>query len=273
MEKIYIILTIILIIIIISIIYSHINIDITKYEIKNKKIDKDLTIIFLSDLHNRNITKKIVDIIKNIKVDIILFGGDMINDNNSENKNFLKLYNKLKNNTIYYTFGNHEERLEDIERKEYLKKLSKTNINLLNNSKINISKNITILGLDSELLRYMKFGRKGLDKEYITNKLGTINTDKYNILLAHNPLEFNSYVDYNADLVLSGHIHGGLIRIPFIKGLLSPDISFFPKYDSGEYNSKNTKMIVSRGLGYSKRIPFRVFNPAEVVIINLKKEI
>ena len=93
MEKIYIILTIVLIIIIISIIYSHINIDIAKYEIKNKKIDKDLTIIFLSDLHNRNITKKIVDIIKNIKVDIILFGGDMINDDNSENKNFLKLYN------------------------------------------------------------------------------------------------------------------------------------------------------------------------------------
>ena len=272
MEKIYIILTIILIIIIISIIYSHININITKYEIKNKKIDKDLTIIFLSDLHNRNITKKIVDIIKNIKVDIILFGGDMINDDNSENKNFLKLYNELKNNTIYYTFGNHEERLEDIERKEYLKKLSKTNINLLNNSKINISKNITILGLDSELLRYMKFGRKGLNKEYITNKLGTINTDKYNILLAHNPLEFASYVQTKADLVLSGHVHGGLARLPFHIPLLSPDYTFLPKYSEGMYKKNNTTMIVSRGLGFSQRIAFRVNNPPEIIIVNLIKE-
>ena len=273
MEVVCIIITILLILIIISIIHSHINIDITKYVIRNKKIDKDLTIVFLSDLHNRKITEKIVEIIKNIKPDIVLFGGDMINDDKSKNLNFYKLSDKLKDETIYYTFGNHEERLDEIERKDYLNKLSKTNINLLNNTSKNISKSITLIGLDSEITRYLKFGKKGLNKEYIVNKLGNLNQDKYNILLAHNPLEFKSYVEYNADLVLSGHIHGGLARIPYVKGILSPDISFFPKYDSGEYNSKNTKMIVSRGLGYSKRIPFRIFNPAEVVIINLKKEI
>ena len=91
-------------------------------------------------------------------------------------------------------------------------------------------------------------------------------------MIAHNPLEFSSYVDSNVDLVLSGHVHGGLARIPLIGGILSPDYTFFPKYDSGMYIKKRTRMIVSRGIGYSKRIPFRIFNPGEIVIISLMKD-
>ncbi len=274
MEKIYIIiLTILLITIIISIIYSHININISNYIIKDKRIDKDLVIVFLSDLHNRNLSNKLLSIIDNIKPDIILLGGDMVNDDRDDDNHFFELYHKLKGYKIYYTFGNHEERM-NIEDKELLfKKLKKTNISLLNNKTEKLTNNISLLGLDNEIETYLKFGKKGLSESYIVDKLGKIDTKKYNILIAHNPLEFDSYVKYNASLVLSGHIHGGLARIPGFKGILSPDVTLFPKHDSGQYNSKNTKMIVSRGLGYSKRIPFRIFNPAEVVVINLKRNL
>ena len=85
-------------------------------------------------------------------------------------------------------------------------------------------------------------------------------------------MEFDSYVDTKADLVLSGHVHGGLIILPLIGALFSPDYTFFPKYYKDSYTKDNTKMIVSRGLGYSARIPIRINNPGEVVIINLMKE-
>lgn len=271
---IYIIITIILIIIIsISIIHSHININISKYIIKDKRIDKNIKIIFLSDLHNRNILNKIVNIINIIKPDIILFGGDMINESKDEQHRLFELYSKLKEYSIYYTFGNHEEKLNLEDKELFNRILERTNITLLNNSSEKLSKNITLLGLDPDIDAYLKFGKKGLNEKYIVERLGKIDQKKYTILLAHNPLEFDSYVKYGPSLVLSGHIHGGLARISKRKGLLSPNYTLFPKYVSGEYNSKNTKMIVSRGLGYSKRIPFRIFNPAEIVVINLEKEL
>ena len=271
METIYIIIVLIILIIGISIIYSHIKIDISIYNIYNiynNKIDKDIKIIYLSDLHNRDIINKLINIINNIKPDIIIFGGDMINEYIKETNNFYKLIELLDNKNIYYTFGNHEEQLIDNEKKEYLDIINKSNIYLLNNKYIDLSKNIKLYGLNNGIETYLKFKKTGLTKEYIQKKLGSFDNKHFNILIAHNPLEFSSYVDTNADLVLSGHVHGGVIR-----GLLSPDYSFFPKYYSGMYKKNNTKMIVSRGLGYSKRIPFRLFNPAEVVVINIKTKV
>ena len=61
-------------------------------------------------------------------------------------------------------------------------------------------------------------------------------------MLAHNPLEFNTYTKTQADLVLSGHIHGGIVVLPFLGGLLSPNIKFFPKYFAGGYKKDNTLM-------------------------------
>ena len=96
-----------------------------------------------------------------------------------------------------------------------------------------------------------------------------IDKDKFNILLSHNPLYFETYEKWGADLIFSGHIHGGLINIPFIGGLLSPERKLFPKYSGGDYNINDSKMIVSRGLGYST-INLRVFNNPEICVVELK---
>ena len=87
-------------------------------------------------------------------------------------------------------------------------------------------------------------------------------------MLSHRPELFDVYVKYNIDLVLTGHAHGGQIRIPFVGGLVAPNQGWFPEHDSGSFHDKKTTMIVSRGIGNSI-IPFRVNNRPELVVIEL----
>ena len=88
-----------------------------------------------------------------------------------------------------------------------------------------------------------------------------------NILLAHNPKYADSYFEWGADVILSGHVHGGVMRLGE-KAVISPDIQLFPKYGYGKINRGNQTMIVSSGIG-EHTIPFRIFNPRELVVIDL----
>ena len=272
MMSFYIVIILVLIIFLISIVYCFKHIDVEEFNIKDKRIDKDIKIVFLSDLHNRNIALKISNIINEIKPDIIICGGDMINESLNKTNHFFELIEYIKDYKVFYTYGNHEEVLSEDDYKDYTNIVSNKPIILLNNRSAVITSNIHLHGLDNDIETYKKFGKLMLNKEYIDHRLSQIDKNKYNILVAHNPLEFKSYVDSEYDLVLSGHVHGGVIGIPFVGGLLSPDYTLFPKYYDGMYSKNGTKMIVSRGLGFSERIPFRLFCSPHVVVINLKRQ-
>ena len=97
-----------------------------------------------------------------------------------------------------------------------------------------------------------------------------VNNEDFNILLSHSPFDFEVFAKWGADLTLSGHVHGGLIRLPFIGGLISPERGLFPKYSEGEYSIDDSKMIVSRGLGGSSGINLRIFNNPEICVVTLK---
>ena len=88
------------------------------------------------------------------------------------------------------------------------------------------------------------------------------------VVLAHEPQYIQDYADAKADLVLSGHAHGGQVRVPFVGGVVAPDQGFFPQYTSGEHICDKTEMIISRGLGNSI-IPLRLFNYPEIVCVEL----
>ena len=90
-----------------------------------------------------------------------------------------------------------------------------------------------------------------------------------NVVLSHRPSLIEEYEASGADLVFSGHAHGGQFRLPFVGGLVAPNQGLFPKYDSGLYTEGNTNMIVSRGIGNSI-LPFRFNNRPEVILIELK---
>jgi predicted MPP superfamily phosphohydrolase len=80
---------------------------------------------------------------------------------------------------------------------------------------------------------------------------------------------FKEYIGWRADLVLSGHVHGGLVRLPFIGGVISPQVRLFPKYDAGLFSEQGYNMVVSRGLGTHSYMP-RFFNPPQLLVIKIK---
>lgn len=269
----YILITLLVIITLcfIVILDSYINIDVSKYEVKSDKINKDYKIMLLTDLHNRDITKKLVEITKEENPDFIVMSGDMINEKVDGYDNFFKLCNELKDYNKYYVFGNHEENMSDEKQNEYIKKLeSNTNVILLNNKVLEVN-DINIYGFSPEVKYYMASTKEKISNKYIEDRIGKIDNSKYNLLISHDPLLYDNYSSIGYDMVLSGHIHGGIINIPFIGGLLSPDFTFFPKYYKGVNTFNNTNVIISRGLGFGYMIPIRFFNRAEVVIIKLMK--
>ena len=107
-----------------------------------------------------------------------------------------------------------------------------------------------------------------MTKEEVEKLLGSPKKDTFSILIAHNPEYFPYYAAWGADLTVSGHIHGGIMRLPWIGGVISPSLRLFPKYDSGEFEENGKKMILSRGMGLH-HIKLRFFNRPEISVIKI----
>lgn len=254
-----------------------------KYQICDNKLSGGkLKIVFLSDLHNRCYGEKNSSLIKdieNINPDYVFIGGDMITsclERFSEFDDTLDFIRVLSEKyKVYYGMGNHEERLRRRPEKypsgTYEKLtdiLSGFGTPILVNECVHLENNIDLYGLDLDHIYFRKFITRKIKEGYLDTALGRPDNSKYNILLAHNPEHFKSYAEWGADLVLSGHVHGGIIRIPYLGGVISPAMKLFPKYDGGLFSEFGAKMILSRGIG-SHTIPIRVNNKAELVVIEL----
>ena len=158
---------------------------------------------------------------------------------------------------VYFTPGNHE--IQFVPRRELYHKMEELGVTILINQKEILDvygERINLWGVDTmnEYIRCLKTIRS--------------EQDEFNILLAHRPDRFKFYAKSRADLVLSGHAHGGLVRL-FGKPVYAPNQGFHPNLTGGAYHSDKTTMIVSRGLGGT--IPVRLFNRPEIVEIILKK--
>lgn len=253
-----------------------------EYVITSAKTDKDYNLVFLSDLHGKTYGKnnrKLLSAIRGIDSDYFLVGGDMItaSDENSsfaETVDFLSKLSEL--GPVYYTFGNHESRARDNRKnaygtlyKRFEETLASAKIVIHDNDFFELG-NLRIYGLVIPEIFYYKKKTPDMRPGDVTDCIGTLKEERYNIVLAHNPDYFEAYAEWGADLVLSGHYHGGIARIPFGKGIISPKFTLFPKYDGGLFSLNSSKMIISRGLGMHT-IPLRLFNPAEIVVIHIKK--
>lgn len=261
----------------------------------NRADNLGLSFVVLADLHNKTIGNNNRRLLKKIleqKPDFVIIAGDLITKGKPSYPG--NAYNLIKNLSehypIYYAYGNHEQAFEDTifqtnERtyKEYMalydswdnykEELKQLGVHLLDNKSIilqykDIELTITGLSIESDFYRRGKDIKLRLND--INNKVGNRNRKGYQILIAHNPIYFKEYVSWGADLVLSGHIHGGLVRIPCIGGVISPQVKFFPKYDAGHFNEMDQHMVVSRGLGTHSSMP-RFLNPPELVVIRLGK--
>lgn len=252
-----------------------------KYRVESEKIKAPYTIVFLSDLHDKSYGKqnaKLIREIDEIDPDMILCGGDMIVATpGKENKNAVALVNALAQNyPVFYAFGNHEFRAQLYPEKygtmyqDYLSAVRGSGVRFLRNSSAMYEDGfLYVSGLEIEREYYKRFKTYPMSEGYVEGKIGPVQNDKFHIVLAHNPEYFERYADYGADLILSGHVHGGVVRLPIVGGCASPAIRLFPKYSDGLYVKNEKKMIVSCGLG-SHTIPMRIFNPGELTVISLK---
>jgi len=257
---------------------------ITRYDIWDKKLPGAFDgskIAFLSDLHNNELGEKNEKLKKALleeEPDIVLIGGDMLVGKPDMPYSVpLELISWMKERfPLEYAMGNHEYRVrQDVIQyktlyQEYAEELKKQGICILDNEKRYWEKGgerICIYGLTIGQYYYKRLKIERMEREYVTECLGKRDTN-FSILLAHNPVHFPAYADWGANLVLSGHNHGGVMRLPLLGGVVSPNYRLFPKYDVGEFKRNGSTMLLSAGLG-SHTLPFRFFNPPELLMIQL----
>lgn len=257
------------------------TLQVTRYSLKFSDLPADFDgfrIAQISDMHGKTFGKRnsrLAGRIRSLDPDMLIITGDMMSSTKDDSEAFLDFLELFDNACpVFMCLGNHEQIAELINEpvyNAYIKRLEDRGVILLDNKKATITRGkgkINLYGLTLELYHY-----SGRDSGYYDENLfpteefieGVLKKPEsgFNIMLAHHPAYFLQYASWGADLVFSGHIHGGIVRIPFMGGLLSPDRVFFPEYDAGLFEAGDSKMIVNRGLGYSV-INIRLFNRPEI---------
>lgn len=261
---------------------SNYTVGVTQYTVaieKMPKVFEGYKVLQITDMHSKKFPFNDMQLlykIKKISPNIIVMTGDMINTTDTDFEHFISLSKRLaKQYPVYYIIGNHEQALKKNDLVELKTRLADAGVFILDNRHVKLMYNgasINLYGLWFNL-RYYRDINDEQAKDYIVSEkqmkkiLGQVKHDEVNILLAHNPVFFEAYAQWGADLTLSGHMHGGMIRIPFYGGVLSPEKEYFPQYDAGIFRKGKQEMIVSRGLG--EYAGFRYFNQPELIVISL----
>lgn len=253
---------------------SNMLIDTAEYEIVSDDIPEAFDgyrIAVLSDLHENELgagnAKLIAEVIK-AEPDIIAVTGDLIDEPGHDAYVRNLMTQLLEIAPVYYVTGNHEWASGVIN--ELFAILDETGVNVLRNEYVELERGgetIVLAGIDDPNGPYdMKTPQELMDEIRAAE-----GEDKYITLLAHRNDKVDLYDEIEAPLVLCGHGHGGIIRLPFTDGLISTSREWFPSYTSGVYEEDDTTLLVSRGLGNNTGIP-RVFNKQHLPIAVLRCE-
>ena len=260
-------------------IWENTDLEVNEYGIQSDPIPEAFNgfrIAQVSDLHNAEFgegNKDLISLLSQTAPDIIVLTGDLIDSRQTDIEIALDFAGKaVQIAPVYYVSGNHEARVP--EYAELKMGLTDLGVTVLENQKIQITrddKSITLMGIQDPSFHtdYLFGDAESVSRQAITSLQNE--SDGFTVLLSHRPELFELYVDTGMDLVFSGHAHGGQFRLPVIGGLVAPNQRFFPRYDAGQFIEENTTMIVSRGVGNSI-IPFRINNPPELVVVELKRQ-
>ncbi len=246
--------------------FSH-SLTIQKYTEKTDKVTGNVKIVVLSDLHDTYYGDKqeeIIEAINREKPDILLFTGDILDDVKQTGAAMTLFELVGREYPCYYVSGNHEVwsgKIDDM--KNAIRECGVTVLEGTSDVVMVDNQHIRICGIDDPEVG---------DKEWLeqlTRCQSYLGDNVYTLLMTHRPEEVMRYHGY--DLVVSGHTHGGIARIPkLLNGFYAPNQGFFPEYAGGKYDVGEITMIVSRGL--SKYGAPRIFNPPEMVVLNIESE-
>lgn len=257
---------------------------IKEYEITSAKLKKDETLVMISDLHSKSFGKqneKLKAAVETIAPDKILMAGDIYTAAKNENGKVAEdlVCSLAKKYPVYYGNGNHEHVMRiyaDVFGElyeKYAQVIKQAGVRYLVNEKAEIPENnMSIYGTEIARIYFAKLKRISMEETYLEELLGRPEKNRFNILIAHNPDYFENYAAWGADLVVSGHVHGGLMKLPFVGGVISPSLRLFPHYDGGRFEKDGSVMILGRGMG-CHTLPIRIFNPGELVVIRCRAAI
>lgn len=251
--------------------------------IVSDKIQRPRTLVFLADLHDKEFgrdNEQLLEAIRRVRPDAALVGGDTMVTR--PGRCSLEVTRRLLAGLteicpVYYGNGNHEQRMlqkawEYPGRYRRFREILETyHVTYLSDQSALLGEDICISGLDIIKKYYKDFAPADMTSAYVTRHLGMAAQERFQILLAHSPLFFDAYANWGADLTLSGHFHGGTIRLPFVGGVMTPQYHFFLPYCAGTFEKHGRYMIVSRGLG-THSINIRFCNLPQVVVIHLLPE-
>lgn len=232
---------------------------------------RPLRLMLISDLHcvrERNFSRVLYQKARQLSPDYILIAGDLISRSVSD---FTPIQSVLRALSpvapTYCCPGNHELDLAPEMRERLYKTIVQSGVTLLDNASCTPECGLRIVGARLKRSIYRDennsfFNLEDYTAEELYSAVGA--HEDFTLLLAHNPLCMDAYAAWGAELVFSGHVHGGALRLPVVGGVLSPERVFFPKYDKGFYKDGSTVMLVSGGIG-----KLRLFNPPQLCLLTL----
>ena len=307
------IISVLLLVTVISLIIDNRRFVVRRYLLHSSKIKSPVRLVFLADLHEKlygDDNNALVEAVKAAAPDAILVGGDLIVSGRvyrSSQKsrqpgedgavsqewmeNSLSLMKRLTQICpVWFVQGNHELRLEYYEElheynEKFIEEMEKAGVRMLHNGVVDplkessggMDSGVLIHGLELPIRFYKKFRRTKLSVEEIREIAGNPDRSSYVVLLTHMPAYFPQYAQWGSDLCLCGHVHGGLMRLPVLGGVVGTRPSLFPKYSGGQYfysavtdkKKHLSSMVLTCGLGMHT-LPIRIFNPGEVSVIELE---
>lgn len=230
-------------------------------------------IVQISDLHDAQIgenNEKLIAMTAETEPDCIVLTGDFVDSSRFHPERSLSVAEALvKIAPVYYVSGNHEAILPDADYQALTDGLRALGVCVLEDESAELTRggqSIRLIGLTDIGFHPGTLEEK---KDALRTALSALlPEDEFSVTLAHRPELMDVYTECGAPLVLSGHAHGGQIRLPGIGGLIAPGQGLFPKYTEGKYEENGTTLVVSRGIGNSV-LPLRVNDRPQIVVVQL----
>lgn len=262
----------------ISVVLSYKGLTVTRYQLRSDKIHSPVRIAALADLHSRKFGSDNERLIKKVEKqspDLLLLAGDIIDEESEEEQSVLKLIRELRQIApVYYALGNHELAYEE-KHPGFLEEVKDSGAVLLEEKYEDIQIDGNSVRVGGMYGYAFTVEKEDNDSSGIKFMREFIDTDSFQIMMYHRP---ESYVLGNAsdlwetDMVISGHIHGGQMILPFLGGIYGAELGWFPKYTSGKYQLGKTPFFLTSGLGSGREILPRFNNIPEIMMIELRPE-
>lgn len=255
-----------------SIVWGNFSIDTDREEIALVRLSREFDgfrLIHISDLHGREFgahNAALLQAVAEAKPDLICITGDLFDE--STGTAFLPplLEGLVEIAPVYYVTGNHEWQVETL--RMTLRSMEDMGVTVLHNEYHLLRRGgstLVVAGVDDPC--------GPLDQKSPTQLMDEIHTDVGQnvpvLMLDHRNDRLALWAELGADLVLSGHCHGGVVRLPLVGGVLGTHRELFPSWDAGLYRKAHTALFVSRGLGYS-HVRFRLFNRPHLPLLILR---